>query len=67
MGAALKDVLILGVKVTGLKGTCHFIRMRHSIREMRLRGCGYIPSGQIGKRDLPAVSAGNAPWRGFAA
>ena len=42
------NVLILGVKVEGLKETCHIIRVRLSNREKRLRCCGKIVMSQNG-------------------
>jgi hypothetical protein len=54
-GAGLRNVLILGVKVEGLKETCHFIRMRLSNRESGLRCCGKTLMSQIGIGELPAV------------
>jgi hypothetical protein len=51
----LRAVLILGVEVGGLKGTCHFIRMRLSNRESGLLCCGKVLGSQIGTGNLIAV------------
>ena len=47
-GAELRAVLILGVGGWGLKGTCHFIRVRLSNRESGLLCCGKTLMSQIG-------------------